>query len=460
MTKIRKTAKISKAAKMAKIKRIISMVLVIIFLASSIAWIGYTCVNKGTKGKKENKMPDGNKGYNEGIDNKYNEDNEDNEDNEGSVDISDGLIGKYNTGNDNGSGECSEEGEEGNGKSEEGRKGKDKSESKNNGKNVGSGQHGEIATELSQPEIDFEKVKPNEAGKIMVVMFHNFVETFTPTKYDKGEYTITFKAFEELLHNLYDKGYRLINLKDYIEDNISVPAGCIPVIFTFDDGTQGQFNLVKENGELKANKHSAVGIMEEFCSYYPDFGLKGTFFVNLGLSTFSGEGTLSERLEYLIGKGFEIGNHTLNHISLTDVRSSDKLQQEIGGNQKKMYELVPGYTMYSFSLPYGAPSNELMEYVVRGEYEGVKYENLGILEVGADPALSPVNKKLNLLSIHRVRSPGINPVKFDLNWWLENLLKEDEYMSDGNPDTITIPESKADSIDTANLKGKKLIVYD
>lgn len=431
-TMVKKTTRITKAAKIAKIKRIISVILVIIFLASSLAWIGYACVNRGTKGNKENK---------DSMDKRGNKENKDSED------ISEGLVGQNNTGNNSGSVGGREEGKEG-------------EESKKSRENEEDGIHGEIATELSQPEIDLGKIKPNEAGKIMVVMFHNFVETFTPTKYDKGEYTTTFRAFEELLHNLYDKGYRLISLRDYIENNISVPAGCIPMVFTFDDGTQGQFNLVEEDGKLKANKHSAVGIMEEFYSKYPDFGLEGTFFVNLGLSTFSGKGTLSERLKYLIDKGFEIGNHTLNHINLTDVKSSDKLIQEIGGNQKKIYELVPEYKMFSFSLPYGAPSKELMEYVISGEYEGAEYKNLAILEVGWDPALSPVNKKLNLLSVHRVRSPGINPENFDLNWWLGNLLREDEYISDGNPDTITIPESNMDSIDTAKLKDKQLIIYD
>jgi len=53
-------------------------------------------------------------------------------------------------------------------------------------------------------------------------------------------------------------------MSDYLNNNISVPAGCIPIIFTFDDGTSGQFNLVEENGTLKVNKKSAVGIMEEF----------------------------------------------------------------------------------------------------------------------------------------------------------------------------------------------------
>jgi len=135
-----------------------------------------------------------------------------------------------------------------------------------------------------------------------------FVESFTPKSYDKGEYTTTFSEFEKLLQDLYDRGYRLISMSDYLNNNISVPAGCIPIIFTFDDGTSGQFNLVEENGTLKVNKKSAVGIMEEFYEKHPDFGLKGTFYVNLGNSTFEGAGTLQQRLQYLVDKGFEIGN--------------------------------------------------------------------------------------------------------------------------------------------------------
>lgn len=250
--------------------------------------------------------------------------------------------------------------------------------------------------EKTQPGLQegMAEIKPNEAGKIMIVMFHNFVETFSETKYDNGEYTMTFDSFRELLHNLYERNYRPVSLKDYLENNISIPAGCIPIVFTFDDGTPGQFNLVEENGVLKANRNSAVGIMEEFSETHPDFELKGTFFVNLGISTFSGKGTLLERLEYLIEKGFEIGNHTLNHADLTAVKSAEKMLQEVGGNQKKMYELVPGYKMFAFSLPYGNPAKSLFEYVISGEYDGVKYENLAVFEVGAEPALCTDKQEL------------------------------------------------------------------
>jgi hypothetical protein len=304
--------------------------------------------------------------------------------------------------------------------------------------------------------IDLEKVKPNEAGKIMVVMFHNFIESYRSG--DK-EYTTTFSDFEKLLHTLYDSGYRLISLSDYLNNNITTPAGYIPIIFTFDDGTPGQFSLVEENGELLANRKSAVGILEEFYKAYPDFGLEGTFYVNLGLGTFQGKGTMEERLRYLIGRGFEIGNHTLSHVDLSEVKSAEEIQQEIGGNQKKMYELVPGYKMNSFSLPFGIPSKELQKYIVTGEYEGIKYHNKAIMEVGWDPALSPVSNKFNPLSIHRVRASGIEPVDADLAWWLKNLSRDEQYVSDGNPNTITVPKSKTDSVDKDRLNGKQFIVY-
>lgn len=321
-----------------------------------------------------------------------------------------------------------------------------------------TGSEDESAEDNKAPEpIDLEAVKPNEAGRIMVVMFHNFIE-----KYEKGDklYTTTFDDFRQLLETLYNADYRLINLNDYLNGHIDVPAGCIPMIFTFDDGTAGQFSLIEENGELKVNPDSAVGIMEEFNRTHPDFGLKGTFFVNLGNQTFGKTGTLEQRLQYLISKGFEIGNHTYSHINLKkEGKTAEIIQKEIGGNQKKMYELIPGYTFTSFSLPYGAPSTDLMEYVIKGEYEGTVYENKAIMEVGWDPAQSPFSVKFDPFSIHRVRSSGIEPVEADLAWWLENMKRSNEFVSDGDPNTVTVPESYADLVDQEKLGGRKLVIY-
>ncbi|MDF2524020.1 MAG: putative xylanase/chitin deacetylase [Clostridiales bacterium] len=311
-------------------------------------------------------------------------------------------------------------------------------------------------TAVPTPAIDFTKVKPNETGKVMVVMFHNFIETYTSG--DK-EYTTTYKDFRNLLQTLYDKGYRLVNVNDFLNNNISVPAGFVPMIFTFDDGTKGQFNLVEENGKLVANKNSAVGVMEEFNKIHPDFGLKGTFYVNLGLGTFEGKGTVSERLKYLINAGFEIGNHTLTHVSLPQVKSADKMQQEVGGNQKKMLELIPGYQFKSLAMPFGQSSKDLQGYVAKGVFEGVQYENMALMEVGAGPTLSTVNKRSMPLSMSSVRATGIAAVPADLSWWLNNLSRSEEYVSDGNPNVVSVPKSKEAEVDKEKLKGKELNLY-
>ncbi len=306
--------------------------------------------------------------------------------------------------------------------------------------------------------LDYSNVKPDESGQIMVVMFHNFVETYQSG--DKA-YTTTFSEFEKLLQDLYDRKYRLISLTDMLNNNIDVPAGCIPMVFTFDDGTVGEFNLIEKEGTLIANPRSAVGIMEAFNKKYPDFGLNGTFFVNLGVkTTFKGAGTMSERLKYLIDKGFEIGNHTKTHVSLPGVKTIQKMLEEVGGNQKLMNEYVPGYAFNSFSLPFGSASKNLKEYVIQGNYEGTEYKHSAIMLVGANPAPSPVSIKFDPLAIPRVRATGITKVECDLAWWLDALSKgNSQYVSDGDANFITIPHQKKQNVDMAKLNGKQLVTY-
>jgi hypothetical protein len=304
--------------------------------------------------------------------------------------------------------------------------------------------------------IDYETVRPNEAGKIMVLMFHNFVEEYTGGDW---EFTMTLDAFEELLHTLYEKRYRLISLDDYVNNRISTPAGCIPIVFTFDDGTPGQFSLVETEDGLKINERTAVGIMMKFAETHPDFGLEGTFFLYLGADTFKGAGTLQQRLQVLIDNGFDIGNHTLTHADLSQVKDAKELQKQLGGNNAKLVQLVNDCRMKHLSLPFGNYPPVNREYLVSGEYEGIPYNNLSILEVGWDPYFSPVSRNFNPHAMHRVRAPGIKPADCDLNWWLERLSREEQYVSDGNPDTVAVPEEAASSIDPEKLGDKILITY-
>lgn len=255
----------------------------------------------------------------------------------------------------------------------------------------------------------------NESGKIIIVMYHRFA------KEETDEWTRSYDNFYKDLEYLYEHNYVSLSLNDYLNNNIKVPVGKTPIIFTFDDGTSGQFNLIKnESGDLIANPNSAVGIMEKFYSEHPDFGLNGTFFIN-GTGFFYGEGSNKEKLEYLINKGFEIGNHTNTHVNFSKA-SIDTIQKEVGVVNNMVDELLDGYEITSLALPFGISSKEHKEYIAKGSYDEKTYDNKIILLVGAEPALSPNNEKVNLLKLPRVRARGGNKaVECDLYYWLEKM---------------------------------------
>lgn len=265
-----------------------------------------------------------------------------------------------------------------------------------------------------------ETYEYNENGKIIIAMYHRFAENE-----GSDEWTRSFDNFYGDLKYLYEHGYRSVSLNDYINNNIKVPVGCTPVILTFDDGAKSQFNLIKdEDGNLVVNPNSAVGVMEKFYAEYPEFGLNGTFFIN-GTGYFQGEGTKKERLEYLINRGFEIGNHTNTHVYFNKA-TPEEIQKEIGKVSNEVEELT-GYKINALALPFGITSKEYAEYIRTGEYDEKTYENKVILLVGANPAYAPDNENTNMLRLPRVRARGGNKeVECDLYWWLEKMEKNPE----------------------------------
>lgn len=124
-------------------------------------------------------------------------------------------------------------------------------------------------------EIDYQKVRPNELGHIMIIMYHGIVESDPPSPYQR-----TVEGLKEDLEYLYENGYRPISMRDYIDNNISVEAGYTPVVLTFDDGIRSSFSLIEENGEFKPTPDSAVDIMNKFYEEHPDFGRHAIFYIN------------------------------------------------------------------------------------------------------------------------------------------------------------------------------------
>src|SRR5680860_778944 len=81
-------------------------------------------------------------------------------------------------------------------------------------------------------EKEIKKYMLNELGQVMILMYHKIGSP-------ENEWMRTPQNFRQDLMNLYENGYRLVNLLDYVNGNIDIEAGKSPVILTFDDATLG-----------------------------------------------------------------------------------------------------------------------------------------------------------------------------------------------------------------------------
>jgi hypothetical protein len=307
--------------------------------------------------------------------------------------------------------------------------------------------------EVKVDEVDLKEIKANENGQIMIIMYHGISDK-------EAEWVRTADNFRKDLSVLYDKGYRLISLRDYIENNIKVEAGYTPFVLTFDDGAKSNFDIIEENGEKKINPDCAVGIIEDFKKEHPDFGSGGSFFVYYPIP-FRQKELIKEKYEFLIENGYDIGNHSYTHENLGKISVED-VQKALARNVKSTQEYLPGYDVYALALPNGiGPRGDNYKYAAQGEYDGVKYNHRAVLKVGSNPAPSPVNVKFDPIRLPRVRGSEMKTDGVGLYDWLQHFEKRPEkrYISDGNPDTVAIPESEKENIDQSKLTGKELIIY-
>ena len=313
-----------------------------------------------------------------------------------------------------------------------------------------------------QPPVDLKAMKVNELGKIMVLMYHGIGEK-------EDVWVRTPENFRKDLKTLYDKGYRPIGMKDYIAGNIDTPPGTTPVVITFDDGLQGQFNVLGDGDDFVVDPDSAVGILEEFNREYPDFGPKATFYVFYPVP-FRQEKWISKKFEYLTEKGMEIGNHAYSHENLRmdmdtkQPRDAQFVQEALGKNVKSTKEILPDYEVDSLALPYGAgpKDEEVYKYVIQGSFEGTEYHNKAILLVGSNPARPSYHKDTNMARIPRVRASEMETEGTGLYDWLEYFEKhpEERYISDGDPKTISFPKELEEFLGTDRIGDKTVQAYE
>jgi peptidoglycan/xylan/chitin deacetylase (PgdA/CDA1 family) len=306
-------------------------------------------------------------------------------------------------------------------------------------------------------EIDLQEVKPNEAGQVMVLMYHAIGEP-------EAEFRRTSENLRQDLKYLYDNGYRPISLNDYVNGNITTEAGYTPIVLTFDDGWQDNFSMIEdEKGEWVIDPNSAITILEKFHEEYPDFPLEATFFIND--NPFEQQEHLEYKLKYIVEKGMDIGNHTLTHVNFTSVDIT-RIKKEISAVSKLVNKYLTDYDINTLALPFGSrpKKKELYKYLESGSYEGVDYNNIAILNVGWDPYKSPYHKDFNPLSIHRVRASDLQEYVDGVGMydWLKRFEKGERtrFISDGDPNIVTVPVNFKEVVDESKTIDKEIRTYE
>ena len=321
----------------------------------------------------------------------------------------------------------------------------------------------EVTVEISLGRLKdetYQNYKVNELGRVPVMMYHgihnklNNETAYTGGNVDKDGYQRTAEAFANDLEFYYNNNYRFIRLNDYINGKIDVELGYSPIILTFDDGLENNIKVtgLDSNGDIIIDSKSAVGVLEAFKKKHPDANVTATFFVNGGL--FQQEEYNEQILNWLVDHGYDIGNHTWNHVNFKSA-SIYEAQEEVGSIYELLEQIIPGKYVNIVALPYGSPgvkSHYTYPYILNGTYNGKEYHTDAALRVGWESDYSPYSVNFDKEFIKRIRAYDNEGVDFDIEYNFD-FLKERRYISDGNVNTIVIPSDLQEYLDnTYNLE--------
>ncbi|SHJ52917.1 Peptidoglycan/xylan/chitin deacetylase, PgdA/CDA1 family [Dethiosulfatibacter aminovorans DSM 17477] len=300
--------------------------------------------------------------------------------------------------------------------------------------------------------VDFS-LEPNEAGRVMVLMYHSIDD-------DEAEYEISVESFKQDLDYLYEHNYRPIAIDKYMNGEIDTPAGYTPVILTFDDAHQNNFNIIEENGEMKIDPDSAIGIMEDYNEKYEDFNITATFFI-FGENPFRQKEYIDYKIEYLLEHGYTIGNHSYAHENLSEMTTKEEVEYAIGREVKYLDELTGGKAIDVLAIPFGvSPVGELKDYMYEGNYEGYEYKTELALEVGWYPSYSVFDSRFDNRSVPRIRGSKTSDTSESEEWFAH--FEEKPYLrfvSDGYEGIVTVPADWEEIINPDSIGDRELLIY-
>ncbi|MFB9968265.1 polysaccharide deacetylase family protein [Sinosporangium siamense] len=280
------------------------------------------------------------------------------------------------------------------------------------------------------------KAKANELGQIPVLMYHRIIEK--PTSVDD----LDPKVFRAEMERLVAEGYVPITAAEYATGRIGIPAGKHAVVLTFDDSSPSQLSL---DGMGAPKAGTAVAILQDVARKHPSFRPVATFYVTKDMFGVTTPEEQAQMVTWLRNNGFDIGNHTRDHLNLRG-REKKAVFDEVAAGHKLITDLVKEASPVTLALPYGNQPTKA-EWARKGNSGKVAYDYGGVFLAGYNPAPSPYGKDFNALGIPRIRS-GVKKgdcSKFCSAAWLDWLKANPDkrFTSDGDAKTVAYPKFKA-----------------
>ncbi len=299
---------------------------------------------------------------------------------------------------------------------------------------------------------ELANLRPNELGAIPVLQYHVIT---TDEAAESDPFVRTAGNMRDDLQWLYDHGFYVISTRSFVENRIAAPAGKRPVILSFDDATASQFRWLPDGAGRLLDPETAIGVLEAFFQEHPDIGRGGQFAV-LPHNCFADDSPLNtmadcpDKLRWLAANGYEIVNHTAGHQDLIDV-PDEVFVRELGDPIAWLDAIVEGdgNFMEAVVMPYGNyPSRDLhpeQRAMMRNGFthDGRSVRLRAAFMVGANPTESPSSAEFDPLFIARIQAN-----EESLGQWFGTIEAGGilVYVSDGNPDTVTIPDPVPASI--------------
>lgn len=270
---------------------------------------------------------------------------------------------------------------------------------------------------------------------VPVITFHQFKPDGTPS--DASGHKMNFGDLQTSLQGLYDSGFSLVSLSDWLSGNLSIPPGRRPLIITMDDLFFRNQILLDDSGQ--PGMDSGIGIIWQFSKDHPDFGFHLSLFAIMGDKYYPSdphndpdwEIKMARTIVWCIENDAMVYNHTYRHGYLSNVdhpvTMTEFIDQLRQNDEAVRYflRLADRADLISrlgniIALPGGAQPQSESDWEILQGYknpEGIPVQAiLGISSAITDPAMLEYLKSPYDMSFDKYRVPRLVATLFYLNY--------------------------------------------